>query len=218
MNNKEKLKDAIKRDINLDNCYDKIINKITKKKNNLWKLSFIPICLIIVLSLLLNFQSKVDNTSNKEHTNTIKLNINDVTDISVLSLDYSLKKEKVNNLNIPYPFKMEEVEPNIPNDLDSNYTYIVYGNENLLNNYIITYTNNKSRTINIKYSKDKEPFKDYYFNNNETKITTINNVDLKIYKYKNEYFALFSYNGYNFDIEASITEQELSEFLISILK
>ena len=89
MNNKEKLKNAIKRDINLDNCYDKIINKITKKKNNLWKLSFIPICLIIVLSLLLNFQSKVDNTSNKEHTNTIKLNINDVTDISVLSLDYS---------------------------------------------------------------------------------------------------------------------------------
>ena len=46
-----------------------------------------------------------------------------------------------------------------------------------------------------------------------------NGVELKIYKYEDIYFTEFKFNDYYFDIETSkITEQELSDFLLSIMK
>ena len=52
-----------------------------------------------------------------------------------------------------------------------------------------------------------------------SKTTTINGVELKIYKYEDIYFTEFKFNDYYFDIETSkITEQELSDFLLSIMK
>lgn len=73
MTNKEKLKSAIERDINSMNNYNEIIKKIEKgekmKKNNIWKLCFVPafILFIAVIGICNNgiFMEKLD-TSKKD--------------------------------------------------------------------------------------------------------------------------------------------------------
>ena len=50
-------------------------------------------------------------------------------------------------------------------------------------------------------------------------MSNINNLELKIFKYNELYFTKFNYKGINFDIETSnITEQELTDLLVSIIK
>ncbi len=128
-----------------------------------------------------------------------------------------------NDVNFPIPYKNGIV---IPKDLDITYKYIFYFRENkeskeynILGNYEIIYDNGDDRSIKISYSKDNKPVRDYYFSEEGSKVTTINGIELKIYKFENIYFTEFKFNDYNFDIETSkITEQELSIFLLSILK
>lgn len=240
MTNKEKLKNAIDKDINTNNYYDKIIEKIervekTKHKNNIYKLSFVPICLltIIVGRLLLLPQNKNDNRGNSENntgmenypyfdiSNDTILNINNLNNISSKnyeSLDSNIKIETAKSyFNIPYPFK-DKVD--IPKDLTDNFIRIVHIKDSkATGNYIIEYTNGSDRTISVSYCKDAEPLKNYYFSDEESKITIINGIKLKIYKYKDILITEFKYNDYNFNIETSaITEQELFQFLLSILK
>ena len=86
-------------------------------------------------------------------------------------------------------------------------------------NYIMLITDGHERNIEVKYAKDQDPIRDYYFREENSRITTINGINLKIYKYGNSFYTIFSYNGYNFDIETSnITEQEFSNYIVSILK
>ena len=83
----------------------------------------------------------------------------------------------------------------------------------------IIYDNGDDRSIKVSYSKDNKPARDYHFSEEGSKTTTINGVELKIYKYEDIYFTEFKFNDYYFDIETSkITEQELSDFLLSIMK
>ena len=90
--------------------------------------------------------------------------------------------------------------------------------DKILSNYIIEYTNGSDRNIKILYSYNTNFSNDYLYDI-DSKITTINGIDLKIYKYKYMYFIKFNYNNYNFYIETSnITLEELSKFLVSILK
>ena len=72
--------------------------------------------------------------------------------------------------------------------------------------------------IRVAYSKEHKPITDFYVSENGSKITIINNIELKIYKYASNYYVAFYYNDYNFDIETlNITEDELINFLKSIL-
>lgn len=236
MINKEKLKTAIEQDINPKDYYNEVIRKIEKGKklkniNNMWKWALVPICLVVVISgvLFLNYQNNnktiLKNNPYVDKENNVTLNINEITNHNngTPKLDADIKTVAENFINIPLPYKSEI---NLPKDLDKEYNYIVYTRENkestdfnILNNYIKGYTNGNERNINIAYSKDYKPMRDYYFSDESCRITTINGINLKIYKYENAYYTEFNYNGYNFDIETSkITEQELSTFLVSILK
>lgn len=233
MSNKEKLNEAIEQDINMKDYYNEIIRKIEdtkmKKKNNMWKWSLVPICLVIISgTLLLNYQS--DNKIELENQNFVEekyltLNINEIQSnySNTFQLDIDIKIKTSNEDNFPQPY---ENEINIPKDLNNIIRFIVYTRENMdskdyniLNNYIIEYSNDKDRTIKIAYSKDHKPIRDYYFSYEGSKATIINGVELKIYKLEDIYYTELNYNGYNFDIETSkITEQELATFLLSILK
>lgn len=238
MTNKERLKKAIEQDINLKDYYNEIINQIEerkrikmKKKNNMWNFSLIPICLIVAISgvLFLNYQND-NKTFLKSKTyvdkeNNIMLNINelDSNKVGAYKIDADVKIVTNNGFNFPLPYKDELVD--LPKDLDKNYKYIFYFRENkeskdynILGNYEIEYSNDNDRSIQIKYSKDYKPVRDYYFSDEGSK-TTINDIELKIYKFESIYFTEFEFNGYNFDIETfKITEQELLDFLLSILK
>ncbi len=236
MTNKEKLKNAIEADINPENYYNEIIEKLEKgekmKKNNMWKWSLVPICLVVVISsiIFLNYQNTnkpiLENTNYVDEKNNITLNINEITNNKVGTplLDVDVKVVTNNDVNFPLPYKNGVVE--IPKDLDNTSKYIFYFRENkeskeynILGNYEIIYDNGNDRSIKVSYSKDNKPVRDYYFSEEGSQATTINGIELKIYKFENIYFTEFAFNDYNFDIETSkITEQELSDFLLSILK
>lgn len=237
MTNKEKLKRAIEHDINPKDYYNKIIDKIEKgekkdMKKSMWKWSLVPICLVVVISgvLFLNYQNDnktiLKNKPYIDEVNNVTLNINEINSnkVGMPRLDADVKVVTNNDVNFPLPYKNGLI--NIPKDLDKTDKYIFYFKENkeskdynILGNYEIIYSNDNDRSINVKYSKDNKPVRDYYFSEDGSKTTIINGVELKIYKFENIYFTEFKSNDYNFDIETSnITEQELSTFLLSVLK
>lgn len=237
MTNKEKLKQAIEQDMNSKDYYNGIMGKIEKgenmkkKINGIWKLSFAPICLIVLISgvILLNKGHETETLLNNklyvDEKNNVILNINEINDkVGMARVDADVKIVTNNDINFPLPYKDGLV--NIPKDLNKTYKYIFYFRENkesqeynVLGNYELIYSNDNDRSINVKYSKDNKPVRDYYFSDEGSKITTINDVELKIYKYENIYFTEFNFDDYNFDIETSnITEQELSNLLLSIIK
>lgn len=238
MTNKEKLRNAIEQDINNNNHYDEIIKKIegtkkmNKKNNILYKWAIVPVCLAlaIVISgvIFLNYQNNIalKKENNVEKKNNITLNINYLTDLtSSLKLDANVKNVTNNDVNFPLPYK-DNISLNIPKDLDKTEKSLFYIRENIeskkyniLFNYRISYYNENDRLINISYSQEHKPLRDYYFDDDGSKITTINGISLKIYQYENTYYTEFKYNEYNFDIETSkITEEELTALLVSLLK
>ncbi len=233
MTNKEKLKNAIEEDINSKKYYNEIINKIEKgeqmKNNYILKWSLAPICLMLVISgiIFLNYQNKtvLKNKPYVDEKNNVTLNINEISDeVGAYKIDADIKVVTNNDVNFPLPYKNRVVE--IPKDLDKTYKYILYFRKdkkskeyNIIGNYEIIYDNGNDRTIKVSYSKDNKPVRDYYFSEEGSKITKINNIELKIYKFENVYFTEFKFNDYNFDIETSrINKQELVNFLVSIIK
>ncbi len=235
MTNKEKLKMAMENDINPQNYYNEIIKKLEKgermKKNNGWKWFLVPICLVVISGILfLNYQNDNKNIlKNKlyvDEKNNVTLNINEITNNKggMYKIDADVKVVTSNAINFPLPYKKGIVD--IPKDLNNISKYIFYFRENkeskeynILGNYEIIYDNGNDRSIKVSYSKDNKPVRDYYFSNEGSKKTIINGIELKIYKFENIYFTEFKFNDYNFDIETSkITEQELLDFLLSILK
>ena len=77
----------------------------------------------------------------------------------------------------------------------------------------------KGREIIVSFSKENKPIRDYYFSEEGSKISKIDNFELKIFKFNELYFTEFNYKGINFDIETTnITEQELTDLLLSIIK
>lgn len=241
MTNKERLKNAIEQDFNPTNNYEEIIKKIErgremKSGNSLLKWSLAPICLLVVISgiIFLNYRSDSNNLLESkpyiDKENNITLNINDLSKVGMARLDIDIKT--VNGVNIPYPFKTNENSNLdkelfiIPSDLTQTKNFIVYTRRDkdskeydVIANYIMLITDGNDRNIEIKYSKDQQPLRDYYFSEDNSKITIINGTDLKIYKYEENFYATFSYNDYNFNIETSnITEQEISNYLVSILR
>ncbi len=237
MTNKEKLKRAIEHDINLRDYYNKIIDKIEKgeernMKINMRKWSLVPICLVVVIGGVLFLNYRNDNKTILktklyiDETNNVTLNINEIDSnkVGMPKLDANVKVVTNNDVNFPLPYKNGVV--NIPKDLDKTNMYIFYFRENkeskdynILGNYEIIYSNDKNQSINVKYSKEHKPARDYYFSEEGSKTSTINDVELKIYKFESIYFTEFKFNDYNFDIETTnITEKELIDLLLSIIR
>ena len=236
MTNKEKLKKAIEQDINPKDCYKEIINKIErgektmkKKNNNLWKWSFVPICLVAAISgvlLINNKKLKADiYKPNIETKDSVNLYINDVSKMTqgVLSSDADVKITNIENISY---FK-EIVGIKVPSDFNNKEAHEIYVKPdrdsqeyNVLQSYVVNYSNKENdRNIIVSFSKDNKPIRDYYFSEEGSKMSKINNIELKIYKYNELYFTEFNYEGINFDIETSkITEQELIDLLLSIIK
>lgn len=219
MTNKEKIVRVIDDDINLRNCHNKIIKKIEKEsrmKNNIRIWILIPICLLIAIGI-----GYLKYNNDNEFKDVYKFNINEINSskLELVKLDVDAKIVESNEINTPFNNLV------VPNDLiDVNY-YIMYVRSNkdskeynVVNNIEVVYSSNSNRMINISYSKDYKPLRDYYFNEDSSKISNINNIELKIYKYENTYFTEFTFNNYNYDIETNnISENELKDLLLSII-
>lgn len=235
MTNKEKLKNAIEDDINPKNYYNAIIEKLEKgekmKKNNAWKWSLVPICLVAIISgvLLINNRQELKPNIYKPNIETkdnVKLYINDVSKMTQGALRIDAEVKIINNINIPYFEEIGNIV--VPKDFDNNHdAYAIYvkpdinsDKYNTLQSYVFNYYNTKNdRHIRVSFSKENKPLRDYYFQEEGSKISKINNIELKIFKYNELYFTEFNYKGINFDIETTnISLQELTDLLVSIIK
>lgn len=235
MTNKERIKKSINSDFDKESNYNKIIKKIEKgenrkMKNNIWKWSLIPICLVFIVSGILFVNFKNNNVSNPDTSyvgkeNDITLHINYLDKVGAKRFDADIKEISSNGINITWPEILKD-GITIPKDLDKFNGYAIYTRKDktsqydILNCYVYSYFNNEiDKDIRIAFSDTNKPIRDYLFSEEGSKETTINDTKLKIYKYENIYFTEFNYKGYNFDIEANnIAEQELLELLSSIVK
>lgn len=247
MTNKEKLKIAMEQDINTTNNYNEIIKKIEKgtkmkNKNNILKWSLVPICLVTIITgfIVINNDtftlSPEHPSSDKPYVdseNNTVLNINKVDKAGVYSLDLDIDIIQDSNYSmIPYFEELSNL--NVPSDFDNTQYFKIYGKScdfskekdctnasyDKLINYQFLYKNAKNdRNIVISFSEDNKPARDYYFEKEGSKKSSINGVDLVIYQYEEIYFTEFVYKNINFDVETSnITEQELSTLLFSIIE
>lgn len=231
MTNKEKLKKSISNDFSKENNYNEIIKKIEgedmKIKNNVWKWSLVPMCLVAIIVGVLFINSKNSNnllspvTPYIDKENNVKLNINSLDKVGARKIDANIKEISTNEL----PEILKD-GITIPKDLDKDNATAIYTRKDqnseydILNCYVYNYYNEKDdKNIRIAFSETNKPVRDYHFSEENSKETIINNVKITIFKYNDIYFTEFSYKDYNFDIETNnISEQELSNLLVSIIK
>ena len=71
----------------------------------------------------------------------------------------------------------------------------------------------------IALSDKNIPYRDSGIDRKNSNKTIINGIEVEIYKHKNTYVSIFSYKGYNFDIEScDIIEEEYIRLLYSLIK
>lgn len=235
MSNREKLQKIISDDYSKEKNYNEILefigDKKMNKKNNIWKWSLVPICLILIIGGF--FFIRNQNNSNEfdppieyvDKEKNIKLNINSLNKIGVSRFDADIKTIPTSGLNMKWPEILKDGIA-IPKSLDKTEAYSVYtrkeknGEFDTLNCYVYNYFNeNHEKNIRLAFSNTNEPIRDYFFSEDGGIDTIINDVKLKIYSYNTIYFVRFTYKDYYFDIETdNLTEQELSDLLSSIIK
>lgn len=221
MTNKDNLKKVIETDFDLKNNYKKIMEGIEKKKmKKVWKWAFVPVCLIVgvcCFSLLNLKNNKIILEKYKDEVNEIVLNINNLENVGMNRIDADVKHLTFNEVDLI------RFNAKIPEDLTEFDNYGIYTRKdknseyNILNCYVRNYSN-ENRNVRIASSNTNKPIRDYIFDEEGSKITNINGVYLKIFKYNTLYFTEFSYHGLNYDIETNnISEQEFADLIVSII-
>lgn len=234
MSNKKIFKKLYSKKINKGDNYKTILKSIErdniKMKKDIIKWISVPACLIIVICGVV-FLNKDDNIIYKPSDPIIsgekkyEIYINSVeSNKGLAKFDADVKIE--NGVSIPY-FEFMSLW-DFPDDFDNTEiwkTVWVKKDKNskdydILNHYERLAVNTKNnRKINISFSDEYEPLRDYFFGDEGSKVSKINGFELTIYKYENSYMTTFKYNDINFDIETTdITEQEFIDLLVSIIK
>ncbi len=211
------------------------------------KLALAPICLTIIIGGFIIFGVKKVSKPDIifEENNSAQIYVNKIKENSLARLDCDIKTisktelyDNNNNNTANYSQQFEVLKNlKVPEDFNKIEYNLIYvsNNENnktdnvedarekkydILNNYSYIYYNEKNeRSINISFSNNNEPVRDYFFTEENSKISKINNIELKIYNYEKIYFIEFIYNDYYFDIETrNITQEELITLLASIIQ
>ena len=247
MTNRENIKKVIDNDFDKKDNYEKIIEGIYGKKNQLnYKYVIIPLTAVIILVLIVGLSVKNNKVKQFEkfggdgcfdeinaQTSSNNNNYIDTSDserVEINEINGMIKNRNnikvVNNVNIPYFEMLTNLE--IPEDFqileDYRAVYVKSDGKTtkddfVLNNYEFHYRNNKSeREIVVSFSKDFIPISNYNFGVKNT-LSLINGISVGLYKYEKNYIAKFQYMKYNFLIEGKgITQEEFMNFLISIIK
>lgn len=230
MTNKEKLKRVIEQDIDPKSYYKEIIKKIEKKdkikKNNIWKYSFASLCVIGVISGILflgsrqpvvEYRNCIDEESNtnlKNEATDKGFTKGDVAGDSVDITFEELIKEEAFVANISLPSLNNS---RLMKRYDMDKKFIGYD----LIYYSVDDNNEITKQVEIFFSKTLKTKPSCYENVSfaEEEDFKINNTNIKVLKINtNYYYALFSYNNYNFEIDTdNISKQELTDLLNSII-
>ncbi len=211
MSNKQ-IKNIISEKINKEDIKNNIVNKRSVDMKYL-KYGMCACVLVLMTGVFIFNGSKTNDIKIESSNNYNKgsFNINDLDVVATRKIDAVSKNIDEKNLEKEFSFYKRLVSSNELKGYDIEGLYIKddNGKYNKLNNYLIsTYIEDKS--INIAFSKDSEPLRDYFFDDNGEKYTTINGENIKIYSYENSYMTVFSYKGIKFDIETS--NVDINEF------
>ena len=226
------LKTEMDKEFDREKNYHSIISKIErvssmKKKRYIFVPTF-ALAMVVVAIIGYNFIKtlipKQINILRYDESLEITLNINEMKELALTSLDADVKMVQIEDLPEKFNF-INDI--NIPEDLKLDNCYNIYTRNSIeepvydvLHDYVFAYhtEDNITRNITIAFSEIDEPLRDYYIKDHELK-SKIGDVELEISQYENMYIVTFSYNNLNFDIETNgITEDELVELLVSIIK
>lgn len=213
MSNKQ-IKNIISEKINKEDIKNNIVNKRSIDMKYL-KYGVCTCALVLMIGVFAFSGNKVNDIKTESYSKN-NFSINELDSVASHKLDAESREVNEQDLESDFSFYKDLVLSDLLKGYKVEGIYIKdsYDKYNKLNNYLVSaYTENNS--IKIAFSKDCEPLRDYFFDDNGEKYTTINGEDIKIYNYGNSYMTVFSYNGVNFDIETS--NMDINEF-VNILK
>lgn len=230
MSNKDILKKLYSEKMSKEANYNKVLSRVKgKDKMKYLKWSVAPVCLIAIVCGVMVFggnKTDVLQGTDKPYMNkeNIALNINNINgEVGQTKINGEIENLKEEDINLAH---YDLLDLSVPEDMEDKDIYGVYPNggnnteSKSVYNYNLVYSDaNNNRSINISFSKENKPLRDYHFNDDGNKVSKINDKELKIYKYEDLYMTEFSYKGVNYDIETSnISQEEFVTLLQSIIK
>lgn len=230
MTNRDKLNKVITNDFDINYNYTSIRKKmeIGNKMNKIFKYSLVPMAIVIAITsvFLLNKKSITNNVldSNVKNNDVIIVNnIDNNFDNAKLDIDGRSEDITSDDLYKIYPLLKDIV---VPNDYNINRIIKCYlfnddtGKYDKLYGYTIIYSGGNNKYIDIFILIDTtKRLRCFSIDTDEMKSSIINGNSIKIMGEDKNYYAIFSYNNINFDIEtAGISEEDVIQLLKSIIK
>ena len=222
MNNEDKLNKVITNDFDITNNYTSIRKKMERgnKMNKIFKYSLVPMAIVITITSVFLFNKK-NSTNNVLDSNVknndviIVNNIDNNFDDAKLDIDGRSEDITTDDLYKIYPLLKDIV---VPNDYNINGIIKCYLFNEDTGKYDKLYGYNKYIDIFILTATTKR-LRCFSIDTDEMKSSIVNNTNIKIMGEDKYYYAIFSYNNINFDIEtAGISEEDFIQLLKSIIK
>lgn len=242
MSKKDTIKNIFDEKINKKHIYDEILLKNERKdekhmnKSLKYVIAATCILLVTVCGILFMNQNKELKPIIEEEDSIIYINQIDSQELSNLDADLEMIEQDITVKGGRFE-PIDELEDysfykdlEISDDYNAFVIYAIYVRADrtskkydILNNYVISYKvkdkEKDFKNIEIAFSKEYEPLRDYFFTSENDKKSTINGLELEIYQYGNSYMTKFKSNGINFDIEThNVNDKEFVALLKSIIK
>ena len=230
MTNRDKLNKVITNDFDITNNYTSIRKKMERgyKMNKIFKYSLVPLAIVIAMTsvFLLNKKNSTNNVldSNVKNNDVIVINsIDNNSDNATLDIDGRSEDITTGDLYKIYPLLKDII---VPNDYNINGIIKCYlfndntGKYDKLYGYNIIYSGGNNKYIDIFILTDTtKRLRCFSIDTDEMRNSIINGNNIKIMGEDKNYYAIFSYNNINFDIEtAGISEEEFIQLIKSIVK
>lgn len=230
MNNEDKLNKVITNDFDITNNYTSIRKKMERgnKMNKIFKYSLVPMAIVITLAsvFLLNKRSNTNNVLDSDVKNNDVIIVNSIdnnSDNAKLDIDGRSEDITTDDLYKIYPLLKDIV---VPNDYNINGIIKCYlfnddtGKYDKLYGYNIIYSGGNNKYIDIFILIDTtKRLRCFSIDTDEMRNSIINGNSIKIMGEDKNYYAIFSYNNINFDIETTgISEGEFIQLIKSIVK
>lgn len=230
MNNEDKLNKVITNDFDITNNYTSIRKKMERgnKMNKIFKYSLMPMAIVIAITsvFLLNKKNSTINVldSNVKNNDVIIVNsIDNNFDNAKLDIDGRSEDITTDDLYKIYPLLKDIV---VPDDYNIDGIIKCYlfnddtGKYDKLYGYNIIYSGGNNKYIDIFILIDTtKRLRCFSIDTDEMKSSIINGNNIKIMGEDKYYYAIFSYNNINFDIETTgISEEEFIQLIKSMVK
>ena len=230
MNNEDKLNKVITNDFDITNNYTSIRKKMERgnKMNKIFKYSLVPMAIVIAMTgvFLFNKKNSTNNVldSNVKNNDVIIVNsIDNNSDNAKLDIDGRSEDITTDDLYKIYPLLKDIV---VPNDYNINGIIKCYlfnddtGKYDKLYGYNIIYSGDNNKYIDIFIlTATTKRLRCFSIDTDEMRNSIINGNSIKIMGEDKNYYAIFSYNNINFDIETTgISDGEFIQLIKSIVK